>query len=146
MIETESNAVAFKDTTEERSQMEIPVGESDKIRDLSEKETTPISEGERRYETLMILPARYEGKALDEIIPEIKKIFENASAKIHRIENLGRRTLAYPILKQTEGVYVNVIFDSNPASIKLLDRELKLNQTIMRFLTTVIARSKGRRR
>ncbi|HBW46857.1 TPA: 30S ribosomal protein S6 [bacterium] len=96
----------------------------------------PIQDGFRRYETLMILPSRYEGTAFDEIIKEIHKVMESNEAKIVRTDLMGRRALAYTIQKQKDGVYANVVFDAPPSAVKSVERGLKLHGSIIRFLTT----------
>ncbi len=98
----------------------------------------PVIEGARRYDTLMILPVRYEGGSLEALVKEITALMATAGAIVHRTETIGRRTLTFKIQKQSEGVYVNVVFSAPPAAIKLIERELKLHGTIMRFLTTSI--------
>lgn len=44
----------------------------------------------------------------------------------------GKRKLAYPILKKTDGIYVVVDMETTPEIAKELDRQLGLNESILR--------------
>jgi small subunit ribosomal protein S6 len=50
-------------------------------------------------------------------------------------ERLGRRRLAYPIHKHSDGVYVRFLYDAEPAVPKELERRLRLSDKILRVLT-----------
>ena len=97
----------------------------------------PIVEGGRRYETLILIPIRFEGPAFEPLAAEIRKIYEAEGASISSIDVIGRRQLAYKVRKQTEGVYVNVVFSALPAAIASIERDLRHMESLMRFLTTV---------
>lgn len=97
----------------------------------------PLVEGGRRYETLMILPIRYEGPAFEPLDGEIRKVYEAGGAAIASIDVIGRRALASKVKKQSEGIYVNVVFSALPAAISAIERDLGHMEAILRFLTTV---------
>jgi small subunit ribosomal protein S6 len=97
----------------------------------------PIVEGGRRYETLVLIPIRFEGPAFEPLSADIRKIYEAEGAAIASIDVIGRRQLAYKVQKQTEGVYVNFVFSALPAAIASIERDLRHMESIMRFLTTV---------
>lgn len=46
----------------------------------------------------------------------------------------GRRKFAYPINKQDQGFYTTVVFDAEPATLKAIDKELRMNESILRTL------------
>jgi small subunit ribosomal protein S6 len=48
----------------------------------------------------------------------------------------GRRRLAYPINDQTEGFYTLFRYQADPGVAAEIDRELKLNENVLRFLVT----------
>jgi small subunit ribosomal protein S6 len=97
----------------------------------------PIVPGGRRYETLVLVPIRFEGPAFEPLSAEIRKVFEAEGAAIASIDVIGRRQLAYKVQKQAEGVYVNFVFSALPAAIASIERDLRHMESIMRFLTTV---------
>jgi small subunit ribosomal protein S6 len=96
--------------------------------------------GGRTYETLVIFPARYEGESLEAQNQEIRKLIESHGGAIGSVDVMGKRTLAYKIRKQTEGVYVNFVYSALPSALDQLEKDLHHQETIVRFLTTTEAR------
>ena len=56
--------------------------------------------------------------------------------KITEVTLMGKKRLAYPIKKQTEGVYVVVKFTGEPLNIGLFEKQTKLGTDVLRFLIT----------
>lgn len=65
---------------------------------------------------------------------EIKKVVENNSAKIVREDDLGTRTLAYPIKKATSGHYFRIVFDCAREDVSKIDKELRKETKALRFI------------
>jgi small subunit ribosomal protein S6 len=57
--------------------------------------------------------------------------------KIKELTIMGKKRLAYPIKKQTEGVYVVATFTGMPMDIGALEKQMKLGTDVLRFLLTV---------
>lgn len=100
----------------------------------------PAIPGGRTYETLVIFPARYEGESLEGLNKEIRKLIESHGGAIGSVDLMGKRTLAYKIKKQTEGVYVNFVYSALPSALDQLEKDLRHQESIVRFLTTTEAR------
>jgi small subunit ribosomal protein S6 len=96
----------------------------------------PKIPGGRTYETLVIFPARYEGESLEALNKDIRKLIESHGGAIGSVDLMGKRTLAYKIRKQTEGVYVNFVYSALPSALDQLEKDLRHQETIVRFLTT----------
>lgn len=96
----------------------------------------PTPEHMRRYESLLLLPSRFEGEALETFNQSITALLSSQGALNILPQNLGRRALAYPIKEQKDGVYMNFVYHAAPAAIAPIDRALRLNETVVRFLTT----------
>jgi small subunit ribosomal protein S6 len=77
--------------------------------------------------------------AADEDITNLNEAIEQMIAKeggtVVRTDNLGRRRLAYPIKKKTEGHYVLFEIEDSGQSIAELERRMRVNDMIMRYLT-----------
>lgn len=92
------------------------------------------------YYLTIVLRPDLEGKARQELLDEVKKKVtsdtETASAKASAVkESLwGMRDLAYPIKKQTKGYYAHFEFETEPQIAKGLDKILKVEEDIIRFL------------
>ena len=83
----------------------------------------------------------------DTVISKVEKLLRDASVGDLRVSKLGKKVLAYPIKKQTEGEYVVFNFESDGIVLKDLDELLRPEQeTILRYMvlkTKVIKKSKA---
>lgn len=86
----------------------------------------------RRYELMTILdPAideRTAGAALDPFLNVVK----DGGGSVEKVDVWGRRRLAYDIQKKSEGIYAVVDLSAEPATVKELDRQLNLSESILR--------------
>jgi len=67
--------------------------------------------------------------------PSMSALFgqvEDLGGKVEKLDVWGKRKLAYPILKKTDGIYVVVDMETTPEIAKELDRQLGLNESILR--------------
>ncbi len=65
----------------------------------------------------------------------IKGIIENGGATIVRMDDGGRRDLAYPINKKTQGYYMLFEIEGSGQEILELERRMRVNDAIMRYIT-----------
>jgi small subunit ribosomal protein S6 len=65
----------------------------------------------------------------------IEQMITKEGGTIVRTDNLGRRRLAYPIRKKTEGHYVLFEIEDSGQTIAELERRMRVNDTIMRYIT-----------
>ena len=66
-----------------------------------------------------------------------KKIVEGASGTVIRADEWGMRDLAHLIKKQRRGYYILLEYDAPGATVKELERNLRINENVLRFLSTV---------
>ena len=90
----------------------------------------------RKYEMLTILDAATENQS-DEIL-KIEEVIKNLGGTVSKSDAWGKRTLAYPIRKKTEGYYVLFTFELEPAQTFELRRILGLRANVYRQLTIVL--------
>ncbi|MBI4185482.1 30S ribosomal protein S6 [Candidatus Berkelbacteria bacterium] len=76
--------------------------------------------------------------ARDEADPGVGTALEAAQARLMNERLLGRRTLAYPIAKQTAGYYTTLRFQAEPSVVAELNRTLNLNPGVLRFLIVTV--------
>lgn len=78
-------------------------------------------------------------EATDEDIVKLNTAIEEMVAKeggeVVRTDNMGRRKMAYPIKKKTEGHYVLFEIEDSGQTIAELERRMRVNDTIMRYIT-----------
>lgn len=90
------------------------------------------------YETVFILnPVLSEEQAKD-AVEKFVKVLKKGNANILNIEHWGLRKLAYPINKKSTGFYNLVEFAADPALVATLETEYRRDESVMRFLTTVL--------
>ena len=90
----------------------------------------------RKYEMLVILDAGNESQS--EEVTKIEELLKNLGGTVSKTDLWGKRTLAYPIRKKTEGYYVLFTFELEPAKTFELRRVLGLRQNVYRQLVIVL--------
>jgi small subunit ribosomal protein S6 len=88
------------------------------------------------YETIYIVKPDLTEDTLLKLIENYQGILIERGAKNIVTQNRGRRHLKYPILKFKDGVYVQMNYEANGETVGLVEKSMKLNESIMRFLTT----------
>jgi small subunit ribosomal protein S6 len=87
------------------------------------------------YETLTVLHPDLGEAGSKEMTQRIRSILESGKAEIKKVDEWGVRELAYPIRKQRRGVYVLVEYKAEPAPVAELERQLRLSDQVLRFIT-----------
>ncbi len=87
----------------------------------------------RAYEVMVILDPNLDERTVQ---PSLDKYLDNVIRKdggsVDNIDVWGRRRMAYEIKKNAEGIYAVITLNAEPASVKELDRQLGLNESILR--------------
>jgi small subunit ribosomal protein S6 len=66
---------------------------------------------------------------------KIKALIDRFGGTIDKIDEWGRRRLAYPIEKQTEGMYTFITYTAEPTAPKEIESRVRLIESVLRFLT-----------
>lgn len=89
------------------------------------------------YETTFIIDGYLQDDRQSATIARIEKIINDNKGKILKLERLGKRRLAYEIKRKQHGYYIYVLFETQNHRLPgELDREYRLNENIIRFITT----------
>jgi small subunit ribosomal protein S6 len=86
----------------------------------------------RSYELMVILDADLEERAVTPLLEQFLTVIRNDGGKVEKIDTWGRRRLSYEIKKKSEGIYAVVDLAAEPATIKELDRQMNLNESVLR--------------
>lgn len=92
----------------------------------------------RQYETTIAIDAHLPGEKVDAVIEKYSKFIEKNKGKVTLIDRWGKRRLAYEIAKKQYGYYVYLRFEADATFIKELEREFKLDDAVLRYLTILI--------
>jgi small subunit ribosomal protein S6 len=86
----------------------------------------------RAYEVMVILEPSLEERTVEPSLDKYLNVVRKDGGSVESVDVWGRRRLAYEIDKQAEGIYAVVSLTAEPATVKELDRQLGLNESILR--------------
>lgn len=86
----------------------------------------------RKYELMLIIDPTIEEKEVNASLEKYLNVVTSDGGSVDNVDVWGRRRLTYDIQKKSEGTYVVVNFTSTPATAKELDRQLGLNESVLR--------------
>ena len=88
------------------------------------------------YELLYIVDTSLEEEPRKELIARYSGLIEQNGGTVEKVEEWGKRRLAYLVDKKPEGFYVLVNFSAPTAFPKELERNLEIDDKVMRYLVT----------
>lgn len=86
------------------------------------------------YELTFIVDGNIPDTENNRITEEIQSSMKTFSAEINYCQELGRKKLSYEIKKSPRGTYFVIEFDTEADSLKSIEKELKLNKNLLRYL------------
>jgi small subunit ribosomal protein S6 len=86
----------------------------------------------RRYELMVILDPSTEDRTVTPSLDQFLTVVKNDGGSVEKVDVWGRRRLSYDIDKKSEGVYAVIDLTATPATVKELDRQLNLQDSILR--------------
>jgi small subunit ribosomal protein S6 len=86
----------------------------------------------RQYELMIILDAETDERTLQPTLEKMLAVVTKDGGTVDNLDIWGRRRLAYEIRKQSEGIYAVVTMTAESATAQELDRQLGLNETVLR--------------
>ncbi|MER6329075.1 30S ribosomal protein S6 [Streptomyces sp. NPDC014983] len=86
----------------------------------------------RHYEVMVILDPDLEERAVSPLIETFMSVVRDGGGKVEKVDTWGRRRLAYEIKKKPEGIYSVIDLQAEPAVVKELDRQMNLNESVLR--------------
>jgi small subunit ribosomal protein S6 len=90
------------------------------------------------YEILVIFDPRLGDEEVAALLAKLQDSLKTLGAEVGKAESWGKRRLAYEIRKQREGTYAVIECSAEPAAIKEFERQLGLNEQVLRWLSTRI--------
>jgi len=86
----------------------------------------------RHYELMVILDPELEERTVVPSLDRFLNVVRKGGGSIENVNIWGRRKLAYEIQKKSEGIYAVVDMQAEPELAKELDRQLNLNEAVLR--------------
>ena len=86
----------------------------------------------RTYEVMVILDPSLDERTVAPSLDTYLNVVRQDGGEVESVDVWGKRRLAYEINKNTEGIYAVVDLKAEPATVKELDRQLTLNESVLR--------------
>ncbi len=86
----------------------------------------------RHYEIMVILDGSLEERTVAPSLDQYLNVIRTAGGSVEKLDVWGRRRLAYEINKKSEGIYAVIDLQATPAAVAELDRQLRLNELVLR--------------
>ncbi|MDY0394711.1 30S ribosomal protein S6 [Virgibacillus halophilus] len=88
----------------------------------------------RKYEIMYIIRPDMEEEAQTSLMERFNKILTDNGAEIEKVDDKGKRRLAYEINKYRDGHYVVINFSGDEAAVNEFDRQAKFSEDIIRHI------------
>jgi len=86
------------------------------------------------YELVFILQADLDEESINNAVETVETLIKNHKGEISKTDKWGKRRLAYPIRKMSEGYYTFLSFSMDPSEVINLKRSLGYNEQVLRYI------------
>ncbi|MCW2505901.1 MAG: ribosomal protein [Actinomycetia bacterium] len=86
----------------------------------------------RHYEVMVILDPDLEERTVTPSLDTFLNVIRTSGGSVEKVDVWGRRRLSYEIDKKVEGIYAIIDLQAEPAAVLELDRQLNLNESVLR--------------
>ena len=93
----------------------------------------------RPYEILVIVDPKPTDEEVTALLTQLGEQAKSLGIEVDKLDNWGKRRLAYDIRKQREGTYAVFEVSAEPSMVKEFERQVRLNENVLRFLSTNLA-------
>ncbi|WP_294956746.1 30S ribosomal protein S6 [Sulfurovum sp.] len=94
------------------------------------------------YETLFVVKPTLTEEETAAEIAKIKDVLAKVEAELLATDDMGMRRLAYPVQKNDRGYYTVLFYKANGDAIAEIERNLKINEEVIKFLTVKYVKNK----
>jgi small subunit ribosomal protein S6 len=86
----------------------------------------------RHYEVMVILDPSLDERTIAPSLEAFLSVVKKDGGTVDKVDIWGKRRMAFEINKQAEGIYAVIDINAEPASVLELDRQLNLNESVLR--------------
>ena len=97
----------------------------------------------RKYETIFILDPDLEEEKVQSTIEKVKGIISQNKGEILKVEDWGKRKLAYQIRKKAKGHYILLYFMGSPTLVSELERNFRVMDAVIKFQSVRLGERQG---
>lgn len=88
-----------------------------------------------QYETVIIVNPNAEEEVVERITNDVQELITSSGGVISKVDNWGKRRLAYEVQKNRDGIYVLINFEAEPELIQRLARYYGLDEQVIKYMT-----------
>ena len=99
---------------------------------------------QRIYEVMFIVDTSTTDEDITRLNENLQQIIKDQGGTITKSENMGRRQLAYPIGRKTDGFYVLFEVEGSGREIAELERRMRVNDQVLRYITVRVDEDRRR--
>ena len=92
----------------------------------------------REYETIYILRPNTPNEGVAEVNTRVKGVIESMGGKVIKVDNWGKRRLAYEVAKERKGIYLYWLYLAQPGVVEETERNLRMLDNVIRYLTVKV--------
>jgi small subunit ribosomal protein S6 len=97
-----------------------------------------VKERFREYEVIYVLAPNSDNAEAERINAKVSEVVGSFGGKLLKIDNWGRRKLAYPIRKNTRGIFVYTKFVAKPGVVAEIERNLRIADSVLRYQSNLV--------
>ncbi len=92
----------------------------------------------RVYEELFIVRPDATDEEIDPVVDQLRSVITTGGGTLDKVDKWGVRKLAYRVQKRNEGYYILLQFSAGPEAVKEIERRLRVNDLVMKYITVRI--------
>ena len=86
-----------------------------------------------KYESVIIINPTVEAEKIKTLVQKFTDLINNAG-KVEKVDEVGKKKLAYEVKKNKEGIYIEINFTSEASFIVELERQYKIDENVIKFI------------
>ena len=90
-----------------------------------------------KYESVIIINPSADEEKVKSLVDRFSDVI-NKDGKVEKVDNLGKKRLAYEVKKNREGIYVVIYFEAEPTLIAELERNYRITDEVIKFIVVKV--------
>lgn len=90
-----------------------------------------------KYESVVIINPNVDEEGVKALVQKFTDLI-NSDGKVEKVDELGKKKLAYEVQKNKEGYYVVFYFEANPSLISELERIYRITDEVIKFMSVKV--------
>ncbi len=92
----------------------------------------------REYEIVFVLAPNADNAEAERVNAKVNEVVSGFGGKLLKLDNWGRRKLAYPIRRNTRGIFVYAKYIGKPGVVAEVERNLRIADSVLRYQSNLV--------